>query len=633
MRVIPHEDIGEFVREVMPWIEREPVRHNLIATVIAMRASGEQPVEEGIVLWTIVDDTGAIAGLAIRTPPMPMLVTEMPPAALRALAQAAKAQGIQRFNGTDGRRLAELVAGDAPIRRERGSGLHRLRRVVPPEDVPGHARLATLPDAYQTFQWAKGFQADIGDIGDEEPLQMSQMETRIAGGGLWLWEHEGNLLSMAAWTKPVHGVVRINLVYTPPELRGNGYASALVAAVSQEILDQGHIPILYTDLANPTSNKIYAAVGFEKIEEPELWEISYPVPESAVEAVNDLAERWASSTDPKGTTVFSAASVWPLLALLADAATGPARDELLSAVGPVPDPRATALQLIGALDGIPQVRAALGVWARHGIPLTPAWSDAKPLTDQAALDDWARLRTGGLIPRMPIAITRDTLLVLAGALAVRTPWREPFHTGFGGGDTLYRTTGDLDTVSLVDTASGPLTRVRVEGTGTVDVHLLLGAPLAEGIRTLGRTGILGSQLLATEATGPGITIDEVPAYGSAPDLRLTTRAFTLNAGHDLLDGANAVLFGLSTATDTGRGHFPGISPFPLAISDARQDAMATFSATGFEAAAVTAMGAVAGSAPPSATKRVLRVELKPPFGFLAIHRPTGLILTGGWIAG
>jgi GNAT superfamily N-acetyltransferase len=218
-----------------------------------------------------------------------MLVTDMPPAALQALAVAAKAQGLHRFNGPNTRRLAELVAGGAEIHMPRASGLHRLRRVVPPEDVPGHPRLAEPADTPQAFEWVKDFQADVHD--EQPPLTMSYMEARIADGGLWLWEHDGRPLSMAAWTKPIHGVVRINLVYTPPEARGHGYASALVAAVSQIILDQGHIPILYTDLANPTSNKIYAAVGFEKLEEPQLWEILSPVPEKAVEAVNSPAAR------------------------------------------------------------------------------------------------------------------------------------------------------------------------------------------------------------------------------------------------------------------------------------------------------------------------------------------------------
>jgi hypothetical protein len=68
MRVIPHEDIGEFAREVMPWLEHEPVRHNLIATLIAMFAAADQP-KGGIRPWTVVDEQGAIAGLAIQTPP------------------------------------------------------------------------------------------------------------------------------------------------------------------------------------------------------------------------------------------------------------------------------------------------------------------------------------------------------------------------------------------------------------------------------------------------------------------------------------------------------------------------------------------------------------------------------------
>jgi predicted GNAT family acetyltransferase len=58
--------------------------------------------------------------------------------------------------------------------------------------------------------------------------------------------------------------VRIGPVYTPPDLRGRGYASALTAELSAELLAGGRdYCFLYTDLANPTSNRIYQAIGYE----------------------------------------------------------------------------------------------------------------------------------------------------------------------------------------------------------------------------------------------------------------------------------------------------------------------------------------------------------------------------------
>ncbi len=61
---------------------------------------------------------------------------------------------------------------------------------------------------------------------------------------------------------PAYGVVRVGPVYTPPEQRGRGYASATVAAVSAAAQRDGHRVCLFTDQANPVSNRIYAALGF-----------------------------------------------------------------------------------------------------------------------------------------------------------------------------------------------------------------------------------------------------------------------------------------------------------------------------------------------------------------------------------
>ncbi|MEU7606168.1 serpin family protein, partial [Streptomyces sp. NPDC041003] len=102
--------------------------------------------------------------------------------------------------------------------------------------------------------------------------------------------------------------------------------------------------------------------------------------------------------------------------------------------------------------------------------------------------------------------------------------------------------------------------------------------------------------------------------------------------HDLLEHSR--LFGLETATDRDHGHFPGISPQPLAIASARQSALARFHAEGFEAAAVTAFGAVAGCAPTRPRYRARRAEVRfdRPFGFLTVHRTSRLVLAAGWVA-
>ena len=85
-------------------------------------------------------------------------------------------------------------------------------------------------------------------------------------GGFPLWEDGGAVVSASGWGGPTPNGIRIGPVYTPPELRGRGYATALVAELSQTLLDEGRrFCFLFTDLANPTSNAIYERIGYVRV--------------------------------------------------------------------------------------------------------------------------------------------------------------------------------------------------------------------------------------------------------------------------------------------------------------------------------------------------------------------------------
>ncbi|MFZ3495238.1 serpin family protein [Streptomyces sp. 5.8] len=385
-----------------------------------------------------------------------------------------------------------------------------------------------------------------------------------------------------------------------------------------------------------------------------------------VRAVNALTSRWAGHAAADGTgTVFTAAGVSPLLALLADGADGPARTELEQALGIPADTAASAArELLTALDGVRDLRAATGLWTGRNLPLEEAWSARLPAgtrsvltgdehTDRKALDAWAADRTGGLIEKMPVQTDRDSLLVLASALALRLRWVRPFmprrtwidegpwaEGAMGAVQGLSRSTAVLDRVSVAHAATGPVTLLEVVGEGGVDVHLVLGEPQAAPGRTL-QAGIAaatraipstGASMLPEGNPGPGLHIDQVPSADHQPWLNIRTVAFEVQAEHDLL--AAAGLFGLVSASDTRTGHFPGISSEPLAVGSARQSAVARFHAEGFEAAAVTAMALRPGGGIPSLKYRVRRAQVAfhRPFGFLAVHRTSRLVLAAGWVA-
>ncbi|MFK0043754.1 serpin family protein [Streptomyces sp. NPDC090741] len=211
-------------------------------------------------------------------------------------------------------------------------------------------------------------------------------------------------------------------------------------------------------------------------------------------------------TGEKG-TVLTAAGIWPLLAFLADGAGGPARAELAEALGiPAGSAADAARKLLTALTGVRGLQAATGLWTKAHLPLHEPWLTGLPDgvratltgdegTDRKALDGWAADRTGGLIERMPLPIERDTLLVLASALALRLKWTRPFRTGsvdlsegpWAGRSALalYRSTSLLDRARVAHTPTGPVTLLEVVGDGGVDVHLVLGEtgrPPVEGPR-------------------------------------------------------------------------------------------------------------------------------------------------------
>jgi predicted GNAT family acetyltransferase len=98
------------------------------------------------------------------------------------------------------------------------------------------------------------------------------VDERLSYRGLTLWEDAGQPVSMAGLTRPAAGQVRVGPVYTPPGRRGQGYAGALTCVVSQAAQDAGADRVLlFTDLANPTSNALYQRLGYEPVEDRAVW--------------------------------------------------------------------------------------------------------------------------------------------------------------------------------------------------------------------------------------------------------------------------------------------------------------------------------------------------------------------------
>jgi len=150
-----------------------------------------------------------------------------------------------------------------PVRPGMGQRLFRLERVLPVGGVPGTLRPATAADRDLLIAWMAEFTAEaLGRYDRERAARSVDLRLGDPEGGLFLWE-DGEPVSLVGYGGATPNTIRIAPVYTPPNHRNRGYATAATAAASRALLDQGrHACCLFTDLANPTSNHIYQKIGY-----------------------------------------------------------------------------------------------------------------------------------------------------------------------------------------------------------------------------------------------------------------------------------------------------------------------------------------------------------------------------------
>ncbi|WP_239001099.1 GNAT family N-acetyltransferase [Jiangella asiatica] len=142
--------------------------------------------------------------------------------------------------------------------------------------APGLVRPGTSNDLDLLVAWIEAFTAETGVPAQPRPSVVAIVEQRLTQGRVHLWDDAGPV-SYVGTSPVIAGVVRIGPVYTPPDHRGRGYASALVSRVSQAALDAGASRcMLYTDLANPTSNRIYAAIGYRPVADVTAYAFTAP---------------------------------------------------------------------------------------------------------------------------------------------------------------------------------------------------------------------------------------------------------------------------------------------------------------------------------------------------------------------
>lgn len=250
-------DTSEVLSRLDKAIMVDPVRNTMFATVRAtLRAAGDGG-------WSAAWN-GALAARSSAAHPVALTPGWDEPAPLgKALVELPSIAGIGGPVDTVEQLVDLLDRTPATRTAER---LYRLTHLDPPSGVAGTARPATEWDTDLIASWLEPYMIETFTAKPAGYDAAKQAASAVGYSRTWLWlAPSGEPVSMAARRPPAAGVSRIGPVYTPPEHRGHGYGSAVTARAAFDILDTGAVPVLYADLRNATSNKIYQAIGFRPV--------------------------------------------------------------------------------------------------------------------------------------------------------------------------------------------------------------------------------------------------------------------------------------------------------------------------------------------------------------------------------
>lgn len=268
-----YDEVGAFLDATGAFLAEREAEHNLIFGICSWLRTNPERVEEAPVLMAVTDAQGAVVAASIRTPPNnPVLsmIDDLDAVDLLADAYGTNVPGVLGARDAAARfaaRWTERAGGRAAI--EVAERIFRLERVIRPRATSGAWRLLEPGDRDLIAGWVIAF---VTEATPEEPPSPAEAQTAIErwirqeGTLAYVWEDGGTVVSLAAARGETPNGIRIGPVYTPPEHRGRGYASAVTAAASQDQLDRGRrYCFLFTDLSNPTSNKIYESIGYEPV--------------------------------------------------------------------------------------------------------------------------------------------------------------------------------------------------------------------------------------------------------------------------------------------------------------------------------------------------------------------------------
>jgi uncharacterized protein len=270
-----HASVDEFLAAAGEYLGAREAEHNLIFGIASfVRTSPELLTHGPATFATVTDADGRVVAATLRTPPHNQVLSWIDElGAVDALVESLRDEALPGALGPSkpAARFASrwTDATGQPARVEVAERIFRLSRVIPPSrPAEGSWRFLESRDRDLLAKWVVAFSSEATPeappITDPEAVA-DRWIARVGRIG-YVWEDSGEVVSMVGAGGETPNGIRIGPVYTPPARRSRGYASSLTAAASQDQLDRGRrFVFLFTDLSNPTSNKIYQAIGYEPV--------------------------------------------------------------------------------------------------------------------------------------------------------------------------------------------------------------------------------------------------------------------------------------------------------------------------------------------------------------------------------
>lgn len=253
---------------VQALLESDPVANTIALTVLDAIRRGQRWGAEPLTLGWFTEADGTVSGAVSMTPPFGMLLSVVPEPTVPELIEQLRARGTVVPTVHAAEPLARAFADGWTDSSELilGNRLFVLGQLQPPRPSPaGSSRRASEADIDLLLHWLADFMAEAESHAPVPSRDMTLF--RVERGLFWFWlDPSGQPVSMAGRNVSTVGVSRVGPVYTPPEHRGHGYAAAVTAVCSQHALDtDANQVILFTDVANPTSNGIYQRLGYRPV--------------------------------------------------------------------------------------------------------------------------------------------------------------------------------------------------------------------------------------------------------------------------------------------------------------------------------------------------------------------------------